>query len=310
MSDIAALMQQAFVAYRHGDGGEAERLCRTAIAAEPEHFDAHHLLGVVQTRLGTERQALASYDRALAIRPDDVQALSNRSVALDGLGHFDDALAGFDKALSIRPEYPPALANRGNTLRALKRFAEALTSYDKALSLQTDFPDCRFNRGLLLLLLGRFAEGWREYEWRRHIRTWVAHTFEASEWQGDDPRGKRVLLYAEQGLGDTIQFARFAQVLADRGAEVMVRVQPPLAGLMRSLDGVAAVFSEGETPPPIDYHLPLLSVPFVLGLDDTQIPAGVPYLKADPARIAAWDRLLPEGGSGSALLGRETRGAG
>ncbi|HEV8678263.1 MAG TPA: tetratricopeptide repeat protein [Stellaceae bacterium] len=294
MSDIAALLQQAFAAYDRGDRSETERLCRAVIDADPGHFDAHHLLAVVQTRLGGEHEALASYDRALAIRPDDVQALSNRSVALDGLGRLDEALAGFDRALAIRPDYPPALANRGNTLRALKRFADAEASYDAALALQPEFPDCRFNRALLLLLLGRFAEGWREYEGRRQIRTWVPQNFAAPEWQGDDPRGKRLLLYAEQGLGDTIQFSRFTRVLATRGAEVMLRVPPPLAGLMRSLDGVAAVLTEGEAPPAIDCHLPLMSVPFRLRLDDTQIPGDVPYLKADPARVAAWATRLPE----------------
>ncbi len=295
MIDIPGLMQRAFAAYQRDDRGEAERLCRAVIGAEEDHFEAHHLLAVVQTRLGAEREALASYDRALAIRPDDLQALSNRSVALDELGRHDEALAGFAKALSIRPDYPPALSNRGNTLRALKRFAEARASYDKALALAPDFADCRFNRALLLLLLGRFAEGWREYEWRRQIKTWIAQTFDAPEWQGDDPRGKRLLLYAEQGLGDTIQFARFARVLAERGAEVMVRVQRPLAGLMRTADGVAAVLPEGDEPPHIDSHLPLLSVPFVLGLDETQIPADVPYLRADPARVEAWAKRLPEG---------------
>lgn len=294
MIDLPALLEEAFAAYRRGDSGEAERLCRAVIAADAGHFDAHHLLGVVLTRLGTKEEALASYERALAIRPDDLQALSNRSVALDGVGRSDEALLGYERALAIRPDYAPALANRGNTLRRLGRFAEAESSYDSALKLQPGFPDYRFNRALLLLLLGRLAEGWRDYEGRRQIATWVPHSFAAPEWQGEDPRGKRLLVYAEQGLGDTIQFARFVRTLTDRGAEVVLQVPAVLAALLRRLDGVAAVLAEGDVVPPIDAHLPLMSVPFVLGLDETsKIPAAVPYLKADPARVAFWASRLP-----------------
>ncbi len=288
-------MQAAFAAYDRDELSEAEHLCRGVIADAGGHFDAHHLLAVVLSRLGREHEALASYDRALAIRPLHIQALSNRGVILDDLRQFEAALASYDRALAVRPDYAPALANRGNSLGALRRFDEALASYDRALAIQGNFADCRFNRALLLLLLGRYAEGWREYEWRRRLKAWVARNFAAPEWRGEDLHGKRLLLYAEQGLGDTIQFARFAPLLAKRGAEIVLDVQAPLGGLLQRVEGAARIVRQGETPPAADFQLPLMSVPFVLGLDAAQIPAVVPYLRADVARVAAWGARLPEG---------------
>lgn len=283
MNDPAALARLAFAAYDRDDLGEAERLCRAAIAADAGNFDAHHLLAVVLTRRGDDRGALGSYDEA------------NHGVLLDELRRHREALASLEAALAIRPDDAPALLTRGDALGALGRFDEALASYDKALAIQPDFADCRFNRALLLLLRGAFAKGWREYEARRQLKSWTARQFDAPEWQGEDLRGKRLLLYAEQGFGDTVQFARFAGLLAERGGEIIIEAQPSLGGLMRSAAGVAEVVRPGDAWPAIDFHLPLMSVPFVLGLDEAHIPAEVPYLRAEPARVAAWATQLPDG---------------
>src|SRR5262249_24097861 len=155
--------------------------------------------------------------------------------------------------------------NRGATLRALGRFGEALAAYDRVLALNPGHRRCRFNRGLLLLQQGNLRAGWPEYESRRHGPAWGARIFGAPEWRGEDLAGKRLLLYAEQGLGDTIMFARFAPLLAARGTAVMLEVQPQLAQLMATLGGGVAVVRHGDTPPPCDFELPLLSVPFALG---------------------------------------------
>jgi tetratricopeptide (TPR) repeat protein len=289
-------MQLAFGAYDREDLDEAELLCRAVIAADTANFDAHHLLGVVLTRRGSDREALASYDRALAIVPGHVEALSNRGVTLNDLRRYREALASLEAALAIRPDHVPALSNRGGALCALGRFDEALASYDKARAIQPDFADCRFNRALLLLLLrGASAEGWREYEWRRRLPSWVPRHFTTPEWHGEDLRGKRLLLYAEQGLGDTLQFARFAPRLAEHGAAIVLEVQPSLARLMAGIPGVARIVRQGEPLPAIDCHLPLMSVPLVLGLDEARIPSEVPYLRAEPTRVAAWAAHLPDG---------------
>ena len=355
--------QPAFAAYERGELIEAERLCRDALAADGNCFEAHHLLAVIAARHGRHEQALAGYDHALRLRPDDAQALSNRGVTLGELGRHAEALASYERALALAPDHPAALSNRGNALRGLKRFEEALASFDRALALSPQFPealsnrgtalydlqryeealasydralalrpgyahalsnrglalqqlerfveamasfdkalsvhpdyqDCHSNRALLLLLCGMLRDGWREYEWRRRSRAWLGREFAAPEWGGGDIAGKRLLLYAEQGLGDTIQFARFASLLAARGSEVTLEVPPALGALLQTLPGGVRIVRQGELLPGFDAHLPLMSVPFVLGIEERQIPAETPYLAADPARVEAWANRLPDG---------------
>ena len=148
-----------------------------------------------------------------------------------------------------------------------------------------------------MLLRGNFADGWREYEWRRKQKIWRDGRFEGPEWKGEAVAGKRVFLYTEQGLGDAIQFARFARSVAEFGAEVSVGAPPRLDRLLRGLDAKVVIVRDGERLPDYDLHLPLMSVPLILGTTEATIPADVPYLAADPARVAIWgDRLRPEGG--------------
>jgi tetratricopeptide (TPR) repeat protein len=329
MDDLRGLVARAFAAQERGDVDAAERACREAIAADPAQFDTHHLLATIIAGRGRHREALANYTQALALRPDAAAALYNCSLTLEALGRFDEALVNLNRALAVEPGFAEALSNRSNVFFALDRLEEALASsdaalaiepasasaltnrgialvaldrlddalasFDRALALQPDFAACRLNRAFLLLMLGRFAEGWREYEWRRQQPSWSERKFPAPEWRGEDLTGKRLLLHAEQALGNTISFARFAPLLARRGASVVLNAQRPLATLLRSLDDVA-VAADGDPLPPVDFHLPLMSVPFVLALDEAQIPAAVPYLRADPARVAAWSKRLPGDG--------------
>lgn len=331
----------AVIAARHGRHEEALAFYDRALLLRPDHARALCNRGVTLDELGRHAEALASYDRALALSPDDPATLSNRGNALRGLSRLDEALASQDKALALRPDFPEALSNRGTTLHDLQRHEEALASYDRALALRPDYPhalsnrglalqqlerfveamasfdralslqpgyqECHANRALLLLLCGLFREGWRESEWRRRGRAWVRREFPVPEWRGGDPRGRRLLLYAEQGIGDTVQFARFALLLAQRGAEVTLEVPPALGALLRTLPDVR-VICRGETLPEIDGHLPLRSVPFVLGLDERQIPAEVPYLAADPARVEAWAARLPPGELRIGIAGQDNPG--
>jgi tetratricopeptide (TPR) repeat protein len=267
-----------------------------ALSLQPTHPYALANRGKTLHDMRRFEEALASHDRALASRPDDPQFLCNRGATLHALGRYEAALTDYQRVLSLQPDRVDALSNQGATLRALGRLAAARASYDKALSIRADHPGCRFNRALLLLQTGSFRDGWREYEWRRKAGVCIARTFDAPEWQGDDPQGMRLLLYGEQGLGDTIQFARFARVLGARGAKVILEVQRPLEGLLQGLAGAREVVPNGERLPQVDLHLPLMSVPFVLGLEEHQIPAETPYLRADPGRTETWSKRLPEAG--------------
>ena len=266
---------------------EALASCDRALALDPDYVEAHYNRGAALNDLKRPREALASYERVLAINPDHVEALNNRGIALDEMGRHEEALTSYAQAMRLRPDYAEALNNRGTALIELNRCTEAMASYDAALALSPDYVECHWNRSLLLLRLGRFDEGFREYEWRRKRDAWEPRTFAGPEWTGSSAAGKRLLFYSEQGLGDTIQFARFAGAVAAASGHVILEVQPPLCGLLGTIEGVTVV-RKGDPLPAFDAHLPLMSLPRVLG----SIPGGR-YLAAEPERVEAWSSRLP-----------------
>jgi len=266
-----------------------------ALAARPDFAAALSDRGNVLKAMRRFADALASYDRALALRPDFCGALSNRAVTLQALDRLDEALASADRALALDPGAIEALTNRAGALQELRRFDEALGSYDRAVALAPDNIDAQINRALLLLLTGDLAHGWPAYEWRRKLASWDASTFAQPEWSGEDIAGKRLLLHAEQGFGDTIQFARYAALAAARGAAVILAVQASLAPLFGALPGITVV-AKGDPLPPFDLQCPLLSLPRLFGTTLATIPGGVPYVAAPPDRIAAWAPRLPRDG--------------
>ncbi|MBV9985355.1 tetratricopeptide repeat protein [Bradyrhizobium sp.] len=301
-----------------------------ALAASPDHSEALSNRGDALKELGRLQEALASYDRALAVRPDYAEALSNRGNLLKLLRRFDDALASYDAALRLRPDYPEALSNRAVTLQALdridealascdralalasdsvaalinrasvlqelRRFDEALSTYDRVAAIAPDHAEAQINRALLLLLSGDFGQGWPAYEWRRKLPSWAERGFSQGEWTGEDIVGQRLLLHAEQGFGDTIQFARFAALAAARGIDVVLEVQPALAPLLGGLFGLQVIAAGRDPLPPFDRHCPLLSLPRVFATTLASIPSGVPYIIAPADRIAAWAPRLPGDG--------------
>jgi tetratricopeptide (TPR) repeat protein len=200
---LSQALSSAFSAYNMGKLVEAEQLCQQIINAKPDLFDALHLLGVVQSRLGKKDTALTSYDRALALRPDYAEALSNRGVTLHELNRFQEALASYDRALALRPDFPEALCNRGNTLKELKRFEEALASYDRALALRPDYAEALYNEALCRLLISDFGRGWEQHEWRwetEQLRS-GKRNFSQPQWTGQkNIAAETILLHAEQGV--------------------------------------------------------------------------------------------------------------
>ena len=301
-----------------------------ALAVRPDHAEALSNRGDALRGLGRLEDALASYDRALAMRPDYAEVLSNRGNVLKALRRFDDALASYDTALRLSPDNPATLSNRAVTLQALdrldealwscdralalnassiealnnrasvlqeqRRFDEALATYDRAIAIAPDYAEAQANRAFLLLLTGDFAKGWPAYEWRRKLPSWVERGFTQPEWSGEDIAGKRLLLHAEQGFGDTIQFARYAGLAAMRGADVVLEVQPSLAPLLGGLFGVEMVAVGRDRLPPFDLHCSLLSLPHMFATTMATIPGGVPYIVAPADRIAAWASRLPTDG--------------
>src|SRR5450755_3211950 len=261
------------------------------LAGNPRHGDALLNRGSAQAALGRNEQALADFDAALALMPGHPAALYNRGNALAALGRYEEAIAAFDRALAAAPTHVNAWNNRGRALQALNRHADAIKSFDKAIALQKDYADAHFNRALSLLTLGDLGRGFEQYEWRWK-RSGMSDTrsgYGRPLWLGEYPlTRKTILLHAEQGLGDTIQFARYAPLLARAGARVVLEVQTELKPLLAGLAGVAACHARGETLPAFDVHCPLGSLPLALKTEPGNIPADIPYLRADEAHLAQW----------------------
>jgi tetratricopeptide (TPR) repeat protein len=261
---------------------------------DPELINRH---GVALLELGRPRAALEDFDRLLTGNPNHFEALGNRANALLKLNRADDALAAYDRALALAPDNPQLLTNRAVALRRLDRPHEALMCTRKALAVASDFAPARFVESMVRLTLGDFA-GWRDYEARWLVGFLAAQrrTFAVPLWLGTPPlAGKTVLLHSEQGFGDTIQFVRYAPLVAARGAAVILQVQAQLVRLLSSMPGVTAVIANGAPLPKFDLHCPLLSLPLACGTELATIPVSIPYVAAADIDFARWQARLPQG---------------
>ena len=249
------------------------------------------------SRSGAPAEALESYDRALALEPGHVDTLNNRGNALLRLGRAAEALASYGQALALAPGSSEAANNRGNALVALADPAQALASFDAAAARDPANADPVYNAAMARLALGDFANGWAQYEARWNVSQFLPQrrNFGPPLWLGREPLdGRTILLHAEQGFGDTLQFVRYAPLVAARGATVLLEVQAPLKSLLATTPGVAQVFASGEPLPAFDCHCPLMSLPLAFGTEVSTIPADVPYV-TPPAELAAtgWSRGSP-----------------
>ena len=272
---------------------EALADCDRAIAARPDHVDAFINRALALKELGRAHEALASCDKALRLKPDSADAYNNRGLALFALQRPADALRSYEQALALDPQSAEALNNRGLTLYELGRLDEARASFDRAVAIRPSFAQAQWNRAQALLLAGDFAQGWPAHEWRLKAHPELQRGFVQPLWLGEGPLvGKTILLHAEQGLGDTLQFCRYAPLVAARGARVVLEVQKPLIELLRDLPGVASVVARGEPLPDFDLHCPLLSLPLAFGTTLDTIPAQTPYFHVPPERMSAWEARL------------------
>ncbi len=289
-ADLEALALLGQLCRERGALGDALELYAVMMRASPASPEPASNHAVVLTELGRPEEALASLDRALACKPDFVAGHYNRGNALFALGRHGEALASFEGTLALDPNHVNARYNRGNTLRELRRHEEALAAYADALALAPDRADIHVNVALTLLRLGRLAEGFAEYEWRLQPMS-----LPGAPWRGGtDVAGKTIFLFAEQGLGDTLQFIRYAPLLAARGARVIAAVPAALKPLMATMPGVTAV-SAGDRQPSFDLHCPMMSLPLAFGTTLGTIPTAMPYLAASPERIEHWRGRLPPG---------------
>jgi hypothetical protein len=268
-----------------------------ALSLDPGHIEALNNRGNALQDLKRLDEALACYDKVLSLKPDDAEAHYNRGTVLQDLGRPDAALASYDKALSLRPDYLEAYNNRGNVLQSLLRLDEARASFDKAQTLKPDHAEACWNKSLLLMLTGQYIEGWEQYEWRFKTRAMKHHypDFSQPAWRGQDSlQGKTLLICAEQGFGDVIQFCRYLPQLSQLGARILFEVPKALESLVSTLNCPMTVVTKGSALPPFDAYCPVMSLPHAFKTTVETIPATVPYLGSERSKVEAWHKKLGE----------------
>lgn len=307
---------------------EAARCFEQAAALDPGSAEAHNNLGNALRELGRPQQAIEPLRRALRLRPGFPEAALNLAAALEQAerpeeaarllaaelerrpgftearvnlanilgkqGRLSEAAEQLEQAVRHKPELAAAWNNLGAIYERLGRHQQAISCYREAVRRGPDFAEAHLNLGMACLLTGRFQEGWLEYEWRLKVPGAPEGRFRQPVWDGSRPEGLRILLTAEQGLGDAIQFVRYVPLLAERGAAVYLECPWRLVPLLRSVRGLAGVVPAGSVPPEFDVHLPLLSLPRVFGTDLGNIPAQVPYLEVPAESIERWRAWIRE----------------
>ena len=271
-----------------------------SVALAPADADTHFLQGVALSLQQDHATALLSFERALELDPRSAEILNNRGVALGQLSRHEDALSSFLLAIANAPGNIEAYTNAANTLTTLQRHGEAQQYFDLALSIKPQDSSLLWGKARALLSLGDFRQGWPLYEARlqlEYLRSLRRHS-DLPRWQGGESiEGKTLFVFAEQGLGDTVQFCRYLPLLAARGAKVIFEVQPALKALLETSPLIGAptpvqILAVDDSLPPFDLATPLLSLPWLLGTELETVPADVPYLGADPARKASWQGRL------------------
>ena len=326
--------------HRRGDLLEAERACRRTLQMEPRHFAALHLLGFIALRRRAFEDAERMIGLALDIDPHVASAHRHRGIALARMGRLDEALASFTTAIALKSDdaeahgqlerfgealsrYDKAIAapglarswyERGNALWELKRPEEALASYERAIALTPDYAEALFARGSCKLAMGIDESAWQDFEHRWRAPSWyvVRPPTDAPPWLGEEPRGRSILVCADIGFGDIIQFSRYVPYLSERGAMVSFLVPDSLMRILTPLGKTVRLISSVRNSDRFDFHSALTSLPFRLGASVRGIPPLVPNLATDPERTAEWQRRIGQGGFkiGIAWQGADWKGGG
>jgi tetratricopeptide (TPR) repeat protein len=255
--------------------------------------EIHHNRGNVLRELKRVDEAIASYDEALRQRPDYAKAHINKGVALVGRGSVAEAIGYLRRGVELKPDFAEAHNSLGTALSAHGQLEGAIACYERAIALKPDYPDAQWNRALMRLLHGEYERGWPDYEWRfqcRHISPLPA--IRQPRWDGAPLEGRTILLYAEQGLGDTLQFVRFAPLVKARGGRVILQCQGMLIPLLQRCTGIDEFVAWGAPIPACDVWTPLMSIPAALATILETIPADIPYIHADAGLVEHWRREL------------------
>jgi len=281
---------------------EAIEAFRKAVTIKPGYAIAHNNLAMILNDIGRSAEAIENYRKAIQSRPDYAQAHNNLGIALKNQGRLDEAIASYAEAVRLKSDYPEAYYNMGIALHARGDHDRALECWQRAIELAPDYAQAHWNRSLVLLLEGRYDEGWREYEWRRRTNLLAfayPHKLDKPRWDGKPFAGKKLLVHYEQGLGDNLQFVRYLPMVKQLGGTVIFETLKPLGSLLRNFDGIDELIEASPDSPPdveFDVYTSLMDLPGIFGTTVDNIPAEVPYLHADPARVECWRGRLSGAG--------------
>jgi tetratricopeptide (TPR) repeat protein len=245
--------------------------------------------------LGQWDEAIDACERALSLDANYAPAYTNLGIVLDALGRYEDAVTAYRRAVAVDPAYAKGHANLAVALRVSGQLDEAFAASQRAVALDPDDPQIGFNHAHALLMNGHLADGFEAFRWGRTCKEW-ADGYPAlvePEWQGEAFAGRTLLIYAEAGLGDTLQFVRYLPMVAERGGSIILQVHPALVPLLRT-DPRLTVVARGEPLPRFDLQVPLIGLPRIFGTTLDSIPAGVPYLHPESAKLAQWRRALDD----------------
>ena len=270
---------------------EAEEYHRRALVLDPNDHAILNNLGNVLWEQGRLDEAVRYYRQAIQLRPDSPKALMNFGVTLSDLGEFDEALQWIRESLRLQPDPPGSHVNLGNLLARQGDLDGAIACYEHALHVCPDFAEARRNRAYIWLTRGDFERGWPEHEWRLKCSELLLLTVNSPRWTGEDLGGRSILLIAEQGLGDTLQFIRFAPLVKERQGQVVVACPKPLIRVVARSPGVDRVVDWKSAVPACDVHASLLSLPAILGTTLANLPAE-PYLSVDSGTVEKWRPIV------------------
>lgn len=304
------LAEDTFQQGRHwelaGHPDKAEEKYRQAIRLDPDHARAHNNLGCLLTLKGDFEDALDCYRQALRCDPEQPEANQNYATLSRDANARDGAIRGYVRKTQSDPADAGAFTGLANILSGSGRYIEALENLDRAIAIDPAHAEAHYARSLLLLTLGDYAAGWKEYEWRWRLGNLFsdpARRFSMPLWDGEPIAGGAILLHGELAYGESLQYVRYARLVAERCDAVLFECLPPLRPLLEGVEGIARVVVPGEALPPFAAHASVSSLPRIFGTTLESIPWRGPYIKADPDRAAAWRSLLHAEAAGRFKVG-------
>ncbi len=268
---------------------------KQALEINFHHVDALFNLGSIYVNRKNWTEAERTLLKAIVLRPTHFAAFNSLGIVYGNLKRFDEASVIYRKAIEINPKFADAWSNLGVAMNELGRYEEAAAAFRKAIENDSQHADAHLNLGLTLLLLGEWSEAWREYAWRLKTRHLPMESLKlpGAHWTGEPLGGRTVLVHGEQGMGDLIQFARYAPLIVERGGKVILVAHPPLKSILKTIPGVSAVVVKGEQTPPYSCRTWVMNLPGIFDTRPNTIPDQVPYLFAEPAKVEDWAKRLP-----------------